>query len=133
MVVGSSLAGDSYGNFSMQPNYPTITINNRDTLVAQAKADSAPARISLEVPANAKVYVDGAIRSGEGTTRHFHTPDLLRNQTYYYDVKAEAVIDGKTVIEEKKLLVRGGDALEESFPKLLVAAQKFLGADVAKK
>lgn len=80
------------------------------------------ANIKFTLPANAKLFVDGRQTSGEGTERAFFTPPLAAGQKFFYDVKAEVVVDGKTVTEEKRVIVRAGDDLREAFPKLIAAA-----------
>jgi uncharacterized protein (TIGR03000 family) len=124
IVVGSSLAGDSYG---------TITIDNTDTKLATAKLNAAPARITVEVPASAKLYVDGVLKTAEGSVRNFHTPDLAKGQSYYYDLKAEITIDGVTMTDEKRIVVKAGETLNESFPKMVAALKGSKTTELAKK
>ena len=80
------------------------------------------ANIKFQLPANAKLYVDGRLTSGEGTERAFFTPPLPVGQKFFYDVKAEVVVEGKTITEEKRVIVQAGAELKETFPKLLAAA-----------
>ena len=134
MVIGSSLAGDASGCFSVgSASYPTITINNTDTKMASAQANAAPARITVELPASAKLYVDGVLKTAEGTLRNFHTPDLSKGQSYYYDLKAEMTIDGATITDEKRVIVKAGESLNESFPKMLAALKTSKTTELAKK
>ena len=65
------------------------------------------ANITVELPAGAKLYVDGNLVTGDDTVRHFHTPTLTRGKQYYYTMKAEVTVAGKPVTEEKQILVRG--------------------------
>ncbi len=90
---------------------------------ARTKPDAAPARLTIEVPAGAKLFVDGQLTKGEGTSRNFHTPDLADGQTFFYDLKAEVLVEGRPVTETKRVIVHSGDALTESFPKLIAALQ----------
>jgi uncharacterized protein (TIGR03000 family) len=90
--------------------------------VAKATPAAAPARLTIDLPADAKLFVDGVATKGEGPSRNFHTPDLPGGQTFYYELKAELVVDGKPVTETKKVVVTAGDALRESFPRLVAAA-----------
>ena len=61
----------------------------------------------------------------------FPAPPLAAGQKYFYDVKAELVVDGKTVTEEKRVIVEAGAEIKEAFPKLIAAAGG--GANVASK
>jgi uncharacterized protein (TIGR03000 family) len=102
---------------------PQVQIDrSRDHEVSKALPNAAPARLTIELPTDAKLYVDGTATKGEGPTRNFHTPDLPAGQTFYYELKAELVVDGKTVTESKQVLVRAGDTLTETFPKVVAAA-----------
>lgn len=134
VVIGSSLAGDASGCFSFgSASYPTITIDNTDTKLATAKLNAAPARITVELPASAKLYVDGVLKVSEGSVRNFHTPDLSKGQSYYYDLKAEITIDGNTITDEKRVIVKAGEALNESFPKMVAALKTSKTTELAKK
>jgi uncharacterized protein (TIGR03000 family) len=129
-VIGSGII-DGLG--SVTPVVPTITIDrSAEFRAAQSKPAAAPARLTVELPANAKLYVDGNLVKGDSTSRDFHTPDLPAGKTFYYDLKAEVVVDGKVVTEDKRVLVKAGDANSESFEKL-IAAVKTDKTDVAKK
>lgn len=111
---------------------PTITIDNtKEFRGAEAKPAATPARLTVELPADAKLYVDGALITGDAAVRNFHTPALPPGRTFYYDLKAELVVGGETVTEEKRVLVKAGDALSQSFDKLIAAAKPATPAAVA--
>jgi uncharacterized protein (TIGR03000 family) len=101
---------------------PQVRIDRSEHQVTKAKPEAGPARLTIELPADAKLYVDGVLTTGEGSTRNFHTPDLPNGQSFYYDLKAVLMIDGKTVTDTKTVIVKSGDALSEEFPKLIAAA-----------
>ena len=52
------------------------------------------------------------------------TPPLPVGQKFYYEVRAELVVDGKTVTEEKKVVVEAGANLTAAFPVLIAAVAK---------
>jgi len=83
---------------------------------------SQGASLKFQLPADAKLYVDGQLTGITGTERAFVTPALTPGQKYYYDVKAELTVDGKAVTEEKRVIVEAGGSVVESFPKLTAAA-----------
>src|SRR5436190_218533 len=62
---------------------------------------STPAKLVVEVPADAKLYVDDQLMKTTAARRVFNTPTLEKGQTYYYILRAEMAIDGKTVSETK--------------------------------
>jgi uncharacterized protein (TIGR03000 family) len=133
-VIGSSLTGDATGSFNVSSaQYPTITIDNTDTKLATTKLNAAPARITVELPASAKLYVDGVLKNSEGLVRNFHTPDLTKGQSYYYDLKAEITIDGNTITDEKRIIVKAGETINEAFPKMVAALKASKSTELAKK
>ncbi len=111
---------------------PAVT----NTVVAAKPVEmstSNVANLSIEVPATAKLFVDGQLISGSGEKRQFHTPALPKGQAYYYDVKAEIEVNGKTEVEEKRVVLKAGDELKESFPKLFAAIKANGTTSVASK
>ena len=110
---------------------PSVGVEFQATL---KKPNAAPARLTIELPADARLFVDGQLTKGEGTSRNFHTPELPKDQTFFYEIKAEVVVDGIPVSETKRVLVRAGEVLTESFPKLStgVKTAKDTGALITK-
>jgi uncharacterized protein (TIGR03000 family) len=76
------------------------------------------AKVIVQLPAGAKLYVDDQAIKTTSDSQSFNTPRLEPGQTYYYEVRAEAVRDGKTVVESKRILVRAGQEVSVAFPKL---------------
>ncbi len=74
------------------------------------------AKVIVQIPTDAKLFVDGNPVKINGEQQTFRTPALERGQTYYYEVRAEVVRDGKTVTESKRVLVRAGEDARVSFP-----------------
>jgi uncharacterized protein (TIGR03000 family) len=97
------------------------------------KAKAAAAHLTLELPADAKLFVDGAATKGTGPARQFHTPALPAGQSFFYEFRAEVEVNGQVVVEEKKVVVRAGDTLTEAFPKLVAAAAAAKATAVAAK
>ena len=129
-VTGSGIV-EGFGGVASA--VPTVTIDQTtEYRAAQAKPEAAPARLTIELPATAKLYVDGQLVKGESVSRNFHTPDLPTGKTFYYDLKAEVAVNGKLVTEDKRVLVKAGDVSTESFEKL-IAAVKSDKTDVATK
>jgi uncharacterized protein (TIGR03000 family) len=81
------------------------------------------AKLMIELPANAKLFVDGKETTGSGASRQFHTPNLTAGKKFFYDFRAEIEVNGRVEIEEKRVVVQAGDVLAESFPKLLAAVK----------
>lgn len=79
---------------------------------------SAKARLVVEVPGDAKVYIDDQLMKTKEGVRKYSTPTLEPGQLYYYMVKAEIVRDGKTQSETKRVVVKAGEESRLSFDKL---------------
>jgi uncharacterized protein (TIGR03000 family) len=82
----------------------------------------APARLTVELPAGAKLYVDGNLVAGTGASREFHTPDLPAGESFFYDLTAEVEVNGKTQKDETRVVVRAGEKVTAKFPKLVASA-----------
>jgi uncharacterized protein (TIGR03000 family) len=79
------------------------------------------ASLKFQLPADAKLYVDGQPTAGTGAERAFFTPTLVPGQKYFYDVKAEITVAGQVVVEERRVIVEAGAEVTESFAKLFAA------------
>jgi uncharacterized protein (TIGR03000 family) len=94
-------------------------------------SSQAPARLTVELPTSAKLFVDGAEVAGSGATRQFHTPDLSTGGLFFYDLRAEVTVNGTVQTEEKRVVVRAGETVTASFAKLAAVASE-AGAVAAK-
>lgn len=121
---GSSCHGcvGSYGSGIWHSESAVITMPSVGTAKLE-EDEKQSANITVELPAGAKLYVDGNLTIGDDTVRHFHTPTLVRGKQYYYTMKAEVIVAGKPVVEEKQVVVRAGDRVTEKFEKLSTAAK----------
>lgn len=133
MPYGGGCYGGCIGAIPVAPAGP-VTIYGADQAVPIAPAPTpapttpAPekktsANITLELPAAATLYVDGQPTQTTGGVRQFHTPELPAGEAFFYDMKAEVVVDGRTVTEELRVVVHAGDVLSKSFGKLIAAAK----------
>ncbi len=77
-----------------------------------------PARLVVQLPEGAKLYVDDRPMTTASAKRTFRTPELQPGQTYYYIVRAELVRDGQTYNQTRQILLRAGDEVQASFPDL---------------
>ncbi len=89
-----------------------------------SKPAGTSAKVIIEKPADATIYVDGRAVTSEGTRQTFATPDLVPGQAYYYTVRIEAVRDGKAAGETRRVIVRAGDTVQETFrePAIVTAS-----------
>jgi len=82
------------------------------------KKEQARARVRIDVPADAKVYIDGQLMQSAATPRVFQTPDLREGQLYFYDLRAEVVREGQVVSETQRVILRPGGESVASFANL---------------
>ena len=85
-----------------------------ETLPAPAKKPApetrAPTRAKLivEVPAGAKLYIDDHAMTTPSQHRVYQTPTLEPGQTYYYEVRVETTHDGKALSPDEARAVASG-------------------------
>lgn len=76
------------------------------------------ARVIVELPEDAKLYIDGNLMTTTSAKRTFQTPDLIAGQTYFYELKAEVIREGRTVAETQRVLLRPGQVVNASFGRM---------------
>jgi len=76
------------------------------------------AQLVVELPGDAKLYVDGNPMKTNAAKRTFNTPPLQPGQAYYYMLRAEVVRDGQTIGQTTRVIVRAGEVARASFPNL---------------
>jgi uncharacterized protein (TIGR03000 family) len=76
------------------------------------------ARLIVELPANARLFIDDQPTSSMAAQRTFLTPPLDPNKSYVYSVRAELVRDGQTISETKEVGVTAGGVSQLSFNDL---------------
>jgi len=82
----------------------------------------AAATIIVSLPADAKLIVDDTATTSTSASRVLTPPELEPGQDYHYNLKAEVVLDGKTVTVAKQVAVRAGEQTSVSlFPETSLA------------
>lgn len=76
------------------------------------------AKLVVELPANAKLFIDDMPMKAEAGVRSFNTPTLEPGQAYYYMVRVETMKDGKPVSETRRIIVRAGQIARADFKDL---------------
>jgi uncharacterized protein (TIGR03000 family) len=77
----------------------------------QAKGP-APATIVVQLPADAKLSVNGTVTRSTSTRRTFESPPLEPGKEFHYTLKAELQRDGQTLVASKRVAVRAGEEQE---------------------
>ncbi len=71
-------------------------------------AGAAPATIVVNLPADAKLFIDGKATSSTSALRVFETPALETSKEYTYTLTAQVSRNGKTESKIERITVRGG-------------------------
>jgi uncharacterized protein (TIGR03000 family) len=85
---------------------------------AAEQATNSVAQITVNVPQDARVYVDGTLVPDAAATKTFATPELKAGKSYFYDLKAEVVREGKKTSETRRIYVEAGQKVNVEFKKL---------------
>lgn len=73
------------------------------------------ARIQVTLPENAKLSFDGHETVQTTPERVFHTPVLPAGREFHYTLRAEAMIDGQSVVKTERIAVRAGETTRVNF------------------
>lgn len=76
------------------------------------------ARLIINVPVGAKLYIDDRLSKSTSERRTFSTPDLNKGDVYYYELRVELVRDGETFTENKKVTLTAGDVIRADFREI---------------
>jgi uncharacterized protein (TIGR03000 family) len=107
MVPGGAMPGAPAGEQLGEPK------KNGKSTMAPSKA-----KLIVELPADAQLYIDDLPMKNASGTRAFSTPTLDPGQAYYYMVRAEVMRDGKPVSETRRVIVRAGQTIRADFRDL---------------
>jgi uncharacterized protein (TIGR03000 family) len=75
----------------------------------------APAKLVIEKPVDARLFVDNIPVAADTASKTFTTPELSPTQAYYYMVRIEMTREGKPVTETRRVIVRAGETATETF------------------
>jgi uncharacterized protein (TIGR03000 family) len=78
----------------------------------------ARVRVRIDVPEDAKLYVDGQLMRSTSARRVFQTPTLQVGRVYFYDVRVEIERNGQTMSDAQRLIIRPGQEASLSFANL---------------
>jgi uncharacterized protein (TIGR03000 family) len=73
------------------------------------------ALLSVTVPEEARVYVNGHLTQTPGSVRRYVSSGLAGGHSYTYQVRAEVVRDGQPVSQTKTVRLRAGQAADLAF------------------
>jgi uncharacterized protein (TIGR03000 family) len=67
--------------------------------------------VNLQVPEGARVWVDNVYCP----VRSFQTPALQTGKKYFYTVRAEIARNGRTIVEDRRVVLTAGQAVNVNF------------------
>jgi uncharacterized protein (TIGR03000 family) len=70
------------------------------------------AKLTVELPADAQLYVDNVLMKTTSAKRSFVTPPLQPGKSYFYTLKAEMVRDGQNVSVTGKVVIQPGQDVQ---------------------
>jgi uncharacterized protein (TIGR03000 family) len=80
-------------------------------------AKPAVARISVKLPADARLWIDHVECPLTSTVRAFNTPPLTPGQTYAYTLRVQLRRDGETVTDRQRVIVAAGRQVDVDFTR----------------
>jgi uncharacterized protein (TIGR03000 family) len=100
-------------------------IKDKDKGKGKGKGDddevSGRGRLVVELPEDARLYIDGQPMKTKSGRRVFQTPPLATGQSYYYILRAEVTREGRTQRESVRVIIRPGRESYATFPTLAPA------------
>jgi len=128
---GSTSCNGCYGG-AVVPGTIVVPVEEKKVMPKEEKkggvtfAPVAPAIVTVNVPADAKVMIDGNNTISTSSVRHYATPNLAPGTVHYYTFAAEVVRDGKVFSTTEKVAVEAG-------AKVVITLNPNVGPAVASK
>jgi uncharacterized protein (TIGR03000 family) len=76
------------------------------------------ALLTVELPADARLYIDGNLMTSVTSRRRIITPPLQAGQTYTYEVRVELIRNGQTLSRTQEVSLRPGEQTYARFANL---------------
>lgn len=113
-VIATPIAHSSYAAPAVVAQ-STITTPASTTFASQPSIASSPAKVVVQLPPNAELYIDDQKSQLSTETRTVVTPALPSGQDYYYELRVETMVDGKKTAANKRVLLRAGSVAQVDF------------------
>jgi uncharacterized protein (TIGR03000 family) len=100
---------------------------DEDSEEEESSAGKARAKVTVKLPADAKLYIDDQLMKTPSAKRVFSTPVLTKGQVFYYVLRARVVRNGQTLTQTKRILIRAGQQVSTTFedPSTQLASNKW--------
>jgi uncharacterized protein (TIGR03000 family) len=107
---------------------PIPPVGTRSLEVLPPPSPKTSARVRIDMPADAQLFVEGTLMKTTSAVRLFQTPALNPDQTYYYELKAVLTRNNQTYTDVQRIAVRPGEQATASFTGLEQRAAAVAGA-----
>jgi uncharacterized protein (TIGR03000 family) len=111
-MQGQPMQGELQGQMPTDPGYPGAPGQRRAYYGANI---SAPVQLSVRVPPNAELLVDGQKTRSMGPMRLLTSPPLEPGQQYVYQLEAKWMESGQEVTRTRTVEVRPGQVVTVDF------------------
>jgi len=81
----------------------------------EVRAPAAPARLTINVPADARLWVDQVECPLTSAVRSFNSPALQPGHTYFYTLKVQVQRDGAPVTDSQRVPMAAGENITVDF------------------
>lgn len=92
-----------------------VRAGHRTVVDFNAPTDRVTSAVTVNLPANSKLFVDGVATPGAGGKQTFRTPELTKGKPYVYQFKAEVERDGKMETVSREVTFKGGEPVVVDF------------------
>lgn len=115
--VGYGSTGSSYGGVYYGASKSDVsTTSTAASLVSNTTAEDDSVLLTVTVPSNAKVFVNGNATTSSGSVRQFVSHGLKPGKAYKFEVRAEVTDSkGEVLTEEKTVSVTAGQREQMQF------------------
>lgn len=92
-----------------------VRAGHRTVVDFTSRAETVSTPVTVNLPAKAKLFVDGVPAAIEGGTRTFRTPELAKGKAFTYEFRAEIEKDGTTEVLNQTVTFTAGEAVTVDF------------------
>ena len=102
----------------------TVSGGQRHAIAFDAPAEPVETLVTLRVPADARVWIEGQATTKQGAVREFRTRALARGESWEaYEVKVAVVVDGREITAVKRVDLVGGEGADLSIDPVALLAE----------
>jgi uncharacterized protein (TIGR03000 family) len=111
--AADSLASTSVGGGTVLSSYSS---SSTPAQAATTAAADTTAHVTVNLPADARLWFDDTPTTVSGAVREFHSPSLTPGSSYYYEVRASWNENGREATQTQIVKVAAGGHVRIDFP-----------------